>query len=68
MSIINNKKELTRVFETHQEKVKDVYKALSIESFASQYNDALSSDEDESMYIELSKAETKSGNSEIIDW
>lgn len=68
MNIIDNKAELNRVFELHQKIVKDVYKAANINTFINQYYELLSSDDDEHMYIELSKTETISGHSEIIDW
>lgn len=70
MSILdnNNKEELNRVFELHQEKVQEKYKATSIDTFISHYYDKLSTEDDEEMYIELSRTETRSGHSEVLGW
>ena len=68
MKILDNKKEMTRLFEHHNSVVKDAY-VCDFNKFRDLiaeegYENFLTNEQ----YIEISSNQTKSGHAEILDW
>ena len=68
MKILNNKKEMIRLFHQYNSTVKDEYKC-DFNKFSDWVaQEGHENEETNEMYIEIPSNETKSGHAEILDW
>lgn len=68
MNILDNKKEMTRLFEQFNCTVKDEYKCDMSKFSDWLAQEGYENEETNEMYIEIPSNETKSGHAEILDW